>query len=222
MKKTTEKGKEMKKESRASKIVISLIGFTCVAILMFMMGRVSNNNRTSEVADESQEFSYVIESGYIPTETNFEEEANYIKTNFNSSMSKSKIKHILIYIDGMCEHYNLNYNLVKSVISTESHWNHKAKSNAGAKGLMQIMRACAKDYKTPHSEMYDPYVNVTIGIKYLSKLTNRFDNTPTALVGYNEGPRYASNFKVEYINNSRYVHKVMIHLLKFEPVIAGV
>ena len=201
-------------------IILTVTGITCLATLMFIMGRVSNNT----VVDESQTliFNYNIESSYVPDEINFEEEAKYIKRNFNSSMSTSKIKHILIYIDGMCEHYNLNYNLVKSVISTESHWNHKAKSNAGAKGLMQIMRACATDYKTPHSEMYDPYVNVTIGIKYLAKLTERFGNTPTALVGYNEGPRYAQNYKVDYINNSRYVHKVMTHLLKFEPMIAGV
>ena len=202
--------------------ILTITGITCLATLMFMVGRVSNNTSTPEFTDESQTLNYTIESSYIPGEIDFEEEARYIKNNFHSSMSTSKIKHILIYIDGMCEHYNLNYNLVKSVISTESHWNHKAKSNAGAKGLMQIMRACAKDYKTPHSEMYDPYVNVTIGIKYLAKLTNRFDNTPTALVGYNEGPRYAQNYKVDYINNSRYVHKVMTHLLKFEPMIAGV
>ena len=215
--KTTRKGKEMNKQT-----ILTILGIACVSILIFMMGRVSNNIRTSEVPNESQELNYVIESGYVPTEINFEEEANYIKNNFHSSMSKSKIKHLLIYIDGMCEHYNLNYNLVKSVISTESHWNHKAKSNAGAKGLMQIMKACAKDYQTPHSEMYDPYVNVTIGIKYLAKLTNRFDNTQTALVGYNEGPRYAENYKTEYINDSRYVHKVMTHLLKFEPYSTGV
>ena len=202
--------------------ILTITGITCLATLMFMIGRVSNDTSTSEFTDESQTLNYTIESSYIPGEIDFEEEARYIKNNFHSSMSKSKIKHILIYIDGMCEHYNLNYNLVKSVISTESHWNHKAKSRAGALGLMQVMRACAKDYKTPHSEMYDPYVNVTIGIKYLAKLTNRFDNTPTALVGYNEGPRYAKNYKVDYINNSRYVHKVMTHLLKFEPYITGV
>ena len=114
--------------------------------------------------------------------------------------------------------YNLNYNLVKSVISTESAWNYKAKSGAGAKGLMQIMKACATDYKTPHSEMYDPYVNVTIGIKYLSKLTKRFEDTQTALVAYNEGPRHAERYKREYIDNSRYVHKVMTNFLTFEPM----
>ena len=128
----------------------------------------------------------------------------------------------MIYINGLCSHYDLNYNLVKSVISTESNWDYKAKSRAGARGLMQIMKACAKDFNTPHKEMYDPYVNVTIGIKYLAKLTKRFDNTQTALVGYNEGPRYAENYKFDYINNSKYVHKVMTHLLKFEPYIAGV
>ena len=42
------------------------------------------------------------------------------------------------------------------------------------------MRACAKDYNTPHSEIYDPYVNVTIGIKYLAKLTKRFEDAQTA------------------------------------------
>ena len=124
----------------------------------------------------------------------------------------------------MCQHYDLNYNLVKSVISTESGWQYNAKSSAGALGLMQIMKACAKDYKTPHSEMYDPYVNVTIGIKYLSKLCNQFDNTLTALVGYNEGPRYAKNYKHEYITNSRYVHKVMNYLDSFDTIdeLAGI
>ena len=112
----------------------------------------------------------------------------------------------------------MNYNLVKSVISTESGWKYNAKSSAGALGLMQIMKACATDYKTPHSEMYDPYVNVTIGIKYLSKLNKRFEDTQTALVAYNEGPRHAERYKREYIDNSRYVHKIMTHFLTFEPM----
>ena len=207
-------------KKKLARISMSALGFMLIGSLMFILGRIS----TKEIVASNDEklLNYVIESGYQNIDTDFGEEAKFIKKHFKSPMSTSKIKHILIYIDGMCKHYDLNYNLVKSVISTESHWNHKAKSNAGAKGLMQIMRACAKDYKTPHSEMYDPYVNVTIGIKYLSKLTKRFEDTATALVGYNEGPRYAQNYKVEYINESRYVHKVMTHLLKFEPYVAGV
>ena len=194
-----------------------------IALTMFYLGRLTtpDNNNTHHITPA---INHTIEHQYIDELIDYESEAIYIKNTFKSNMSTSKIKHLLIYIHGMCEHYDLNYNLVKSVISTESGWKYNAKSSAGAIGLMQIMKACAKDYKTPHSEMYDPYVNVTIGIKYLSKLTKQFDNTLTALVGYNEGPRYAKNYKEDYIVNSRYVIKVMNYLDTFDSTteLAGI
>ena len=190
-----------------------------ISFLMFMLGRfTTDSNQDITTNSDVESISYVIEGSYIESDINYESDAVYIKKTFKPTMSVSKIKHLLIYIDGLCKHYDVNYNLVKSVISTESTWNYKAKSRVGAKGLMQIMKACAKDYKTPHSEMYDPYVNVTIGIKYLSKLNKRFEDTQTALVAYNEGPRHAERYKREYIDNSRYVHKVMTHFLTFEPM----
>ena len=190
-----------------------------ICFLMFMLGRfTTGSNQDVTTNSDIESISYVIEGGYVESNINYESDAVYIKKTFKPTMSVSKIKHLLIYIDGLCKHYDVNYNLVKSVISTESAWNYKAKSRVGAKGLMQIMKACAKDYKTPHSEMYDPYVNVTIGIKYLSKLNKRFEDTQTALVAYNEGPRHAERYKREYIDNSRYVHKVMTHFLTFEPM----
>ena len=134
-------------------------------------------------------------------------------------MSTSKIKHLLIYIDGMAKEYDVNYNLIKAVITTESSWNVKARSRVKALGLMQIMKACATDFKTPHSEMYDPYVNVTIGTMYLSKLLKQFPDVETALVAYNEGPRHAKKYKDEYIYNSNYVTKVTTHLMNYEAVI---
>ena len=81
--KTTRKGKKMNKQT-----IKMILGITCVSILIFMMGRVSNNIRKSEVISEAQEFSYVIESGYVPSEINFEQEAKYIKNYFNPSMSE--------------------------------------------------------------------------------------------------------------------------------------
>ena len=190
-----------------------------ICFLMFMLGRfTTGSNQDVTTNSDIESISYVIEGSYVESNIDYESEAVYIKKTFKPTMSVSKIKHLLIYIDGLCKHYNVNYNLVKSVISTESTWNYKAKSRVGAKGLMQIMKACAKDYKTPHSEMYDPYVNVTIGIKYLSKLNKRFEDTQTALVAYNEGPRHAERYKREYIDNSRYVHKIMTHFLTFEPM----
>ena len=81
---------------------------------------------------------------------------------------------------------------------------------------MQVMKACATDYKTPHSEMYDPYVNITVGTMYLSKLLKQFPDVETALVAYNEGPRHAKKYKDEYIYNSQYVTKVTAQLVNLE------
>ena len=87
---------------------------------------------------------------------------------------------------------------------------------------MQIMKVCAKDYKTPHSEMYDPYVNITIGIKYISKQLDRFDNTQYALVAYNEGPTYAKKYRQDYVYDARYVVKIQNALTEFEQqLVAG-
>ena len=43
-----------------------------------------------------------------------------------SSLNKSKLKHILIYIEALCWEYGVDYEMVKAVIQTESDWNHKA------------------------------------------------------------------------------------------------
>ena len=83
----------------------------------------------------------------------------------------------MIYIHGLAEEYHIPYDLVKSVIYTESSWNHKAVSTSGAIGLMQILPSTAMDeFKTPKSDLYDPYVNVTVGIMYLSELYHNSDN----------------------------------------------
>ena len=59
--------------------ILTILGITCVSILIFTLGRVSNNTRVSEVVNESEQFTYVIESGYVSDEIDFEQEADYIK-----------------------------------------------------------------------------------------------------------------------------------------------
>ena len=63
---------------------------------------------------------------------NFELEANEI----NSSLNKSKLKHLLIYTNALCDEYGVDYEMVKAVIQTESSWNHKVVSTSGAIGLV--------------------------------------------------------------------------------------
>ena len=178
--------------------------FTILSILSvvimssFYIGtKFSGGNSSAVESTESVKYNMV--GYYLEEDRDYLQEAKEIQSIYKTNMSTSKIKHLLIYIDGISEEYDVNYNLVKAVITTESSWNVKARSRVKALGLMQIMKACATDFKTPHSEMYDPYVNVTIGTMYLSKLLKQFPDVETALVAYNEGPRHAGKYKDEYI-----------------------
>ena len=136
---------------------------------------------------------------------NFELESNEIK----SSLNKSKLKHILIYINALCDDYGVDYDMVKAVIQTESSWNHKAVSTSGAIGLMQILPKTAMDeFNTPEQDLYDPYVNVTVGIKYLSHLNQHFDDIDATLTAYSHGPTITRKYSANYIKNNFYVKRV--------------
>jgi len=143
---------------------------------------------------------------------NFTEDANQIK----SSLNQSKLKHVLIYIHALCDEYHVPYDLAKSVIMTESSWNHKAISKSGAIGLMQIKPETAySEFKTPKDDLYDPYVNVTVGIMYLSELYHNSGNDwYYALTGYSHGPTVTKTYSYAYVTDNFYVNRVFKYFNK--------
>ena len=130
-----------------------------------------------------------------------------------STLNKSKLKHILIYIEALCWEYGVDYEMVKAVIQTESDWNHKAVSTSGAIGLMQVLPSTAKsEFNTPKQDLFDPYVNVTVGIKYMAKLNQHFDDTDAMLTAYSHGPTITKKYSNNYISNNFYVKRVQDNL----------
>ncbi len=143
------------------------------------------------------------------TPSDYTSQAEEIK----SSLNKSKLKHILIYIEALCWEYGVDYEMVKAVIQTESSWNHKAVSTSGAIGLMQVLPTTAKsEFNTPKQDLFDPYVNVTVGIKYLSKLDKHFDDLESTLTAYSHGPTATKKYPPTYVNNNFYVKRVFKNL----------
>lgn len=97
--------------------------------------------------------------------------------------------------------------LVASLICRESKYRVKAKSAAGARGLMQIMpdtgEWIAKQLKVDYKleDLYDPDVNVRFGCWYLEYCLDKFDGrTDEALAAYNAGPGKVN----EWLGDSRY------------------
>ncbi|OGQ94715.1 MAG: hypothetical protein A2521_11505 [Deltaproteobacteria bacterium RIFOXYD12_FULL_57_12] len=77
--------------------------------------------------------------------------------------------------------------LVAAVIKTESNFDHKAISPAGAEGLMQLMPETAKDLGVNNT--FDAEQNVHGGTKYLKGLLEKYSgDLDKALAAYNWGP----------------------------------
>ncbi len=106
--------------------------------------------------------------------------------------------------------FEVDVSLVKAIIKAESYFDHKAVSNKGAQGLMQLMPQTADAMAVENP--FDPEENIFGGTRYLSLLLKRFKNDKRlAVAAYNAGPE-----RVETCNGippiaetERFVKKVM-------------
>jgi soluble lytic murein transglycosylase-like protein len=105
----------------------------------------------------------------------------------------------------------LDPKLVKAVIQVESGYNHRALSNKGAMGLMQLMPDTASLFNVRNA--FDPEENLRAGTRYLRQLLDRFaGRIELALAGYNAGPGAVEKHKgmPPYPETRDYVKQVMM------------
>ncbi len=135
---------------------------------------------------------------------------------FSDSMNSTEARKLATLIIEECDNYDLDPFLILAVIQIESEFTPKAVSGQGAIGLMQVMPATGKflakelgiSYNGKNT-LYDPFINVKLGIHYLSFLEDRFDSTENALAAYNYGPtRYENTLSLKK-SPPKYVRKVL-------------
>jgi len=106
--------------------------------------------------------------------------------------------------------YNLPPQLINAVIRAESNFKARAVSSAGARGLMQLMPATAKELGVKNS--FDIEQNIDGGARYLRQMLDRFGgNVREALAAYNAGPGTVIKYngRVPYAETRQYVRRVL-------------
>jgi len=118
-------------------------------------------------------------------------------------------------IDRVAKEQGVDATLVRAVIQVESGFEPRARSSAGAVGLMQVMPQTAKQYGVTGRRLYDPRANLEAGIKHLKSL---LDHLPLhlALAAYNAGEGAVQRFQgvPPYPETQKYVSTILALLVQ--------
>jgi len=114
------------------------------------------------------------------------------------SLDVEEASRLAAVVRGEAESVGLDPVLVMAVIGVESGWEPSAVSERGARGLMQLRRLALESEEreagVAHGDVHDPVHNVRMGVRYLARMVEIFDDVDLALVAYNSGPtRLASH-----------------------------
>lgn len=119
------------------------------------------------------------------------------------------------YVEKYSKEYNLNENLVYSIIKVESKFDQDALSRRGAKGLMQIADI-TRDWAIDELELsedidiYDPETNIRIGCWYLNTLYKDFGDTDLVIAAYNGGSGNVNKWLLDeqYSDDGKNLHTI--------------
>jgi len=123
--------------------------------------------------------------------------------------------------------YDLDYRLILAIMKVESNFRNDAVSRRGARGLMQINPSSARIIARESGVevkgarcLHEPEKNIKIGVSYLSKLRDMFDNIVSALHAYNAGPgKVKKPASEEKARTTSFTRKVMSEYRQISEVL---
>jgi soluble lytic murein transglycosylase-like protein len=96
-------------------------------------------------------------------------------------------------VEAAAKRYNMDADLITSVIAVESNFDPKAVSRKNARGLMQLLPETAT--RLGVQNIYDPQENIDAGTRYLRELLEKYNNDLSlTLAAYNAGPERVQQY----------------------------
>lgn len=169
------------------------------AITILILGAISIKGDTYPLSTSKVvELDTVITSQVVVAEPSIEEVAFKLQKKREVTLSRggspfrqttkqpTEREIINSYIREIALKYNIEPELIMSIIQTESEYNPKAK-NGNCLGLMQVSSYWHKDRanKLGVKDFYDPYGNILIGVDYISELLKQYKDPRLVLMLYN-------------------------------------
>ncbi len=122
-------------------------------------------------------------------------------------------------IEAASRRHKVDPDLIRSVILAESGGNPQAVSSKGARGLMQLMDATAREMRV--SDSMQPRDNIMGGSRYLALMIDRFKGDyQKALAAYNAGPSTVEKYRgiPPFPETRAYVRKVLDYFSQFKAL----
>lgn len=146
-----------------------------------------------------------------------------ILSRFETGLERKQEEKLAAFIHQESRRYGFDPELIIAVISTESSFYNWSISPKGAVGLMQIIPTTGKEIAEMNDivwrgqdPLFDPFLNIRLGIHYLWTLYLKFGDIHLALAAYNQGPgKVVQLLKAGEAIPTVYAEKVLDYYKKF-------
>ena len=115
------------------------------------------------------------------------------------------------YIRQFAQEFQVDRSFISAIIARESHYDTKAESRVGARGLMQIMqdtgewvsgRLAVRPYS--YELLFEPQLNIRFGAWYLGYLSAQFNGDPVMIASaYHAGANNVKLWALKYAQDKR-------------------
>ena len=185
----------------------------------------SDMGRIEAVAFSKAKDSHVVQEQFY--EEQVRNRIRKVISNYYTGLDEENDVRIPEWILIESKKYGYDPLFLTALIITESSFYNWAKSNRGARGLMQLRPDTAVVLASETSlkwkgtrTLFDPEKNIALGAYYLNKMVSRFGDLALALEAYNHGPSRLSRYLRKGYQPKRYSRKVLknYRAIRFQPI----